>query len=42
MPAAQLAAAADRRIRGYAMPGDVVAVFAEALKTVAGETIPHP
>nr|WSW47158.1 hypothetical protein OG296_30900 [Streptomyces sp. NBC_01001] len=32
----------DRRIRGYAMPSDVVAVFAEALKTVAGETVPHP
>ncbi|MFF8265538.1 hypothetical protein [Streptomyces virginiae] len=32
----------DRRIRGYAMPTEVVAVFAKALKTVDGEASGRP
>jgi hypothetical protein len=32
----------DRRIRGYAMPGEVVAVFAQALKAVDETSARHP
>ncbi|MGW1771167.1 hypothetical protein [Streptomyces sp. NPDC002104] len=32
----------DRRIRGYAMPCELVAVFARAMKTVKGETAVRP